>query len=181
MNPEAAKWQLYELEERQEEIVAIEVFDRGNVSTRLVRCVDETEVERRFASPIALVHTLMPEAEVARLSSAEVAFRCHGLEFARSRLTAQPGNFRSEPEIVFGLAAEERVLDGSNFAHFERLIRSIGEARHPDDPRTIVAGGWIRSVGGSRWWSRTFVRSMTASTRDGAIRKCRRSPPPIAP
>src|SRR5881398_818092 len=49
LNPEAAKWQLYELEERQEEIVAIEVFDRGNVSTRLVRCVDETEVERRFA------------------------------------------------------------------------------------------------------------------------------------
>ena len=130
---------------------------------------------------IALVRTLMPETEVARLSSAEVAFRCHGLEFARSRLTAQPGNFRSEPEIVFGLGAEERVLDGSNFAHFERLIRSIGEARHPDDPRTIVAGGWIRSVGGSRWWSRTFVRSMTASTRDGAIRKCRRSPPPIAP
>jgi len=84
---------------------------------------------------IALVRTLMPETEVARLSSAEVAFRCHGLEFARSRLTAQPGNFRSEPEIVFGLGAEERVLDGSNFAHFERLIRSIGEARHPDGPR----------------------------------------------
>lgn len=37
LNPEAAKWQLYELEERQEEIAAVEVFDRGNVSTRLVR------------------------------------------------------------------------------------------------------------------------------------------------
>src|SRR5205814_7692950 len=80
LNPEAAKWQLYELEEQQEEITVVEVFDRGNVSTRLVRCADENEVERRFASAIALVHTLMPEAEVARLSSAEVAFRCHGLE-----------------------------------------------------------------------------------------------------
>jgi hypothetical protein len=135
LNREAAKWQLYELDERGEEIAEVEVFDRGNISTRLVRCVDESEVKRRFAEPIALVRTLMPEAEVARLSSAEVAFRCHGLEFARSRLTAQPGSFRSEPEIVFGLGAEERVLDGGNFAHFERLIRSIGEARHPDGPR----------------------------------------------
>ena len=135
LNPEAAKWQLYELDERQEEITAVEVFDRGNISTRLVRCAEESEVERRFASAIALVRTLMPETEVARLSSAEVAFRCHGLEFARSRLTALPGSLRSEPEIVFGLGAEERVLDGNNFAHFERLIRSIGEARHPEGPR----------------------------------------------
>jgi hypothetical protein len=36
---------------------------------------------------------------------------------------------------VFGLGAEERVLDGSNFASFERLIRSIGEARHAEGPR----------------------------------------------
>src|SRR5437773_6631182 len=94
-----------------EEIAQVEVFDRGNVFTRLVRCVDESEVERRFAESIALVRTLMPEAEVACLSSAEVAFRCHGLEFARSRLSAQPGSFHSQPEIVFGLGAEERVLD----------------------------------------------------------------------
>ena len=134
LNPSAAKWQLYELEERSDEITEIEVFDRGNVSTRLVRCVDESEVERRFAEPIALVRTLMPEAEVARLSSAEVAFRCHGLEFARSRLTAQPGRFHSEPEIVFGLGAEEKVLDGGNFGHLERLVRSIGEARHAGGP-----------------------------------------------
>jgi hypothetical protein len=43
--------------------------------------------------------------------------------------------FGSQPEIVFGLGAEERVLDGSNFPLLERLIRTIGEARHADGPR----------------------------------------------
>ena len=135
LNPSAAKWQLYELDERSDEITEVEVFDNGNISTRLIRCADESEIEGRFAEPIALVRTLMPEAETAHLSSAEVAFRCHGLEFARARLTAKPGNFRSEPEIVFGLDAEERVLDGANFASLERLVRSIGEARHAEGPR----------------------------------------------
>jgi hypothetical protein len=135
LNPSAAKWSLYELDERSHEINEVEIFDRGNISTRLVRCLDEKEVERRFATPIALVRALMPEVEVAQLSPAEVAFRCHGVEFALSRLTAQPGSFHSEPEIVFGVGAEERVLDGNNFAQFERLIRSIGEARHADGPR----------------------------------------------
>jgi hypothetical protein len=62
------------------------------------------------------------------------------LEFARARLSAQPGNFRSVPEIVFGAGPSERVLEGNNFAHFERLIRSIGEVRHAEGP------------GESRWW-----------------------------
>lgn len=135
LDPHAAKWQLYELDERSDEINEVEISDRGNISTRLVHWLDESEVERRFVEPIALVRTLIPEAEIARLSTAEIAFRYHGLEFARARLTAKLGSLRSETEIVFGLGAEERVLDGGNFAHFERLIRCIGEARHPHGPR----------------------------------------------
>jgi hypothetical protein len=140
LNPDAAKWQLYELEEREEEIRPVEILDRGNISTRLARCTDETETLSRFAEAIALVRTLMPETEIGMLSPAEIAFRCHGLEFARARLSAEPGKFRSVPEIVFGTGRAERVLDGGNFAHLERLIRSIGEARHADGPKD------------SRWW-----------------------------
>src|SRR6266404_4134791 len=77
----------------------------------------------------------MPEVEVGVISPAEISFRCHGLEFARSRLTAKPGDFRSAPEIVFGAGPAERVLDGGNFPQFERLIRSIGEVRHAEGPR----------------------------------------------
>ena len=135
LNPHAAKWRLYEFEQREEDVREVDVADRGNISTRLVRYVDDDEVRSRFAASIALVRSLMPEAEIAALSSAEIAFRCHGLEFARARVTAQPGSFRSEPEIVFGIGAEERVLDGENFLQLERLVRSIGEARHPEGPR----------------------------------------------
>ncbi len=93
----------------------------------------------------------MPEAEMGMLSPAKVAFRCHGLEFARARLSAKPGNFRSVPEIVFGTGCAEPVLDGGNFPQFERLIRSIGEVRHADGPRRAGGGGYILSAGWSRW------------------------------
>lgn len=140
LNLGAAKWQLYELEERGEELKLVEMCDRGNVSTRLVRCPEETEILARFAAPVALVKTLMPEVEVGIVSPAEVSLRCHGLEFARARSSPKPGHFRREPEIVFGAGPGERVLDGDNFAHFERLISSIGEVRHAEGPSE------------SRWW-----------------------------
>jgi hypothetical protein len=140
LNSAAAKWQLYEIEERSEDIRRIEISDRGNVLTRLVRCPEESDVYARFSAEIALVRTLMPEVEIGIVSSAEVAFRCYGLEFARARLTAKPGDFHSEAEIVFGTGAEEKVLEASNFPQFERLIRSIGEVRHHDGPSE------------ERWW-----------------------------
>ncbi|HJT71041.1 MAG TPA: hypothetical protein VJ731_12630 [Terriglobales bacterium] len=134
LNPEIAKWQLFELNERTDELIPVEIPDRGNVATRLVRCTDESAVRTRFAEPIALVQTVMPEVEIGISSPAEIAFRCHGQEFARARLSAKPGDFNSAPEIVFGLGAGERVLDGSDFAQFERLVHSIGEARHAEGP-----------------------------------------------
>jgi hypothetical protein len=140
LNRAAAKWQLYEVEERTEEVKQIEFLDRGNISTRLIRCSDELDLQTRFAEPIELIRSLMPEAEVGPVSAAEVSFRCHGLEFARARLTAVPGKFRSVPEIVFGVGPEERVLDGANFAALEGLISSIGEVRHPEGPKD------------NRWW-----------------------------
>jgi hypothetical protein len=98
----AAKWELYELEERGEDLQQIEILDRGNISTHLVRCCDESEIHERFTGPILLVRSMMSEAEVSPISPAEISFRCHRLEFARSRLSAQPGKFRSVPELVFG-------------------------------------------------------------------------------
>jgi hypothetical protein len=104
LNQSAAKWELYELEERSEEIKSIEVSDRGNVSTRLLHCAEEESIFSRFAEPIAVVRALMPEAEIGLTSPVEISFRCHGLEFARARLPAKPGEFRSVSEIVFGAA-----------------------------------------------------------------------------
>jgi hypothetical protein len=135
LNPNAAKWQLYELEERDDDLKEIDVSDRGNVSTRLVHATDEAAARERFASAIAQVRALMSEVDIAILSPAEIAFRRYGLEFARSRLTHEPGSFQSTTEIVFGCGAEETVLTEGNLVRFTQLVRSIGEVRHADGPR----------------------------------------------
>lgn len=140
LNRTAATWELYELEERGEDLQEVEILDRGNVSTRLVRCNDEDEIYARFSGPVSLVRGLMSEAEIAAITPGEISFRCHGLEFARARLSAEPGKFLSVPEIVFGAGPCERILDGNNFDAFQELIRSIGEVRHADGPREC------------RWW-----------------------------
>ena len=144
LNRAAAKWELYELEERAEEFRQIEILDRGNISTRLVHCSNDQVVQERFGGPIALVRRLMAEAEVAVLSAAEIAFRCHGLEVARARLldcfSGESGKFRSVPELVFGVGPAQRVVNDGSLKDFEQLIRSVGEVRHADGPRE------------SRWW-----------------------------
>ncbi len=135
LNPDAAKWHLYELKERDAELIEIDISDRGNIATRLVHAADEAAVRARFADPITRIHHLMPEAEIAILSSAEIAFRRHGLEFARARLAHDLASFRSSTEIVFGVGREERILTDSNLESFTTLVRSIGEVRHPEGPR----------------------------------------------
>lgn len=140
MNPELAKWELYEFDERSDEVRQAELNDHGNVRTRLVHHPDNETIFRRFGGPIALVRSIMSEAEIAVLSPVEIAFRRYGLEFARSRLTSAPGNFNGVPELLFGAGAGQRKLDDSNLGDFEALVRGIGETRHADGPHD------------SRWW-----------------------------
>ena len=157
LNRTAAKWALYELEERGEELQEVEILDRGNVSTRLVRCSDEDEIHTRFGGPISLVRGLMSEVEIAAITPAEISFRCHGLEFARARLS-EPGQSLSVPELVFGAGPCERILDDSNFDAFQELIRSIGEVRHADGPRECR---WWR-LHPERWLESLVVRNICA-------------------
>jgi hypothetical protein len=158
LNPDAAKWQLYELEERDDNIKTLDIADCGNVATRLVHSTDEPAVQARFAAAIAQVRRLMSEAEVAILSPAEIAFRCHGLEFARARLAHEPGSFLSTSQIVFGVGAQERVLSDANFAAFAQLVRSIGEVRHPEGPRDHP----LWRMHPERWLESLVVRNVSA-------------------
>jgi hypothetical protein len=135
LNPQVAKWHLYELEESNDSLKELDTSDCGNVATRLVHCTDESSTRTRFSAPIAQIQVLMSEAEVAILSPAEIAFRCHGLEFARARLAHEPESFLSTTEIVFGVGPHETILCEVNLARFTQLVRSIGEVRHPEGPR----------------------------------------------
>jgi len=151
LNPEIAKWRLYELDERSDELKQIEVSNRGNVKTGLVHCADGEVVFLRFGGPIALVRSIMTEAEIGVFSSAEISFRCHGLEFARARMSAQPGIFIACRNWCSVPARAQRVLDDSNLEDFERLVRSIGEVRHADGPHEcrwwrLHAEPWLQSL-----------------------------------
>jgi hypothetical protein len=135
LNPAAAKWSLFELDERHDALVEIDCTDRGNIATRLVHATNETGARERFAESIARIQTILPNCEVAVLSAAELAFRWRGLEFARARMGAEVTTFRSRQEIVFGVGAEERVLEERNFPFFLQLLAAIRDTRHPYGPR----------------------------------------------
>jgi hypothetical protein len=131
----AAKWQLYEYDERHDAVGEIDFSDRGNIATHLVRCPNETAALERFEEAIHHVLGLLPEAEVAVLSPAEIAFRWHGLEFGRARVTHEAASFKSGQEIVFGIGAEERVLDERNAAAFLNLVGRLRSTRAPQGSR----------------------------------------------
>ena len=131
LNPAAAKWRLFEFDERHDAAVEVECTDRGNVATRLVHATNETTALERFAESIARVKSVLPNCEVAVLSAAEIAFRWRGLEFARARMGAEAVTFQSKQEIVFGVGAEERVLEDRNWNLFVQLLGGMREARHP--------------------------------------------------
>ncbi len=157
LHPDAAKWQLYEFDQRHDELVAIDYNDRGNVSTRLVRCPDEASVLERFADSIHRVLSLLPECEVAVLSTSEVAFRWRGLEFARARLAHEAASLRSGQEIAYGIGAEERVLEERNTHEFSDLVRGLRAARGPQGARHLP----LWRLHPERWLESLVVRDVS--------------------
>ncbi len=151
LNRAAAKWTLYEFDERQDAVVEVDCSDRGNISTRLVHAPNHAQALERFAESIARVTAILPSCEVAVLSPAEIAFRWRGLEVARARLGAEAVTFQTRQEVVFGVGAEERVLDDRNFPLFVELMNAVRESRHPYGPRQhplfrMHAERWLESL-----------------------------------
>src|ERR1700693_905953 len=51
LNPDAAKWSLFELDERHDALVEIDCADRGNVATRLGAATDDDAARQAFQGP----------------------------------------------------------------------------------------------------------------------------------
>ncbi len=135
LNRGAAKWSLFEFDERDDAVMEMDCTDRGNVATRLVQAPNEAAALERFAESVARVRSALPNCEAVVLSAAEIAFRWRGLEFARARMGAEAATFRSKQQIVFGLGAEERVLEDRNWALFCDLLAALRDRRHPYGPK----------------------------------------------
>ena len=63
LNRGAAKWRLFEFDERHDAVVEIDCTDRGNIATRLVHATNETAALERFAESIARIQTVLPNCE----------------------------------------------------------------------------------------------------------------------
>ena len=74
LNHAAAKFELFELNEREQSMEQLDCSDRGNIKTRLARCVDESAARARFGEAIGKVLSLAPDTEMAVLSATEIAF-----------------------------------------------------------------------------------------------------------
>jgi len=135
LNHQAARFELYELDEREASIEPLDSRDRGNIATRLVRAPDEGAVRARFATAIARVGEMAPETEIHVLSPTELAFRLCGLEFVRVQLAQAPG-FRNVEEIVFGAGPYQATLTDENAAELAGFVRAVRNARRPDGPHT---------------------------------------------
>ncbi len=151
-------WRLFEVDERSSELQEIDCTDAGNIETRLVRCADEAAARERFAASIARVQELAPEAEVAVVTPGEVAFRIHGLEFARARMAMSETSFRAAEELVFGAGASETVVTEENAGQFAAFVRVVRQARqaHGDGAHPL------RRACPERWLESLAVRDVTA-------------------
>jgi hypothetical protein len=135
LNHTAAKFQLFEFDERDESSVQIDLADYGNIRTQLVRLPDAAQARSRFAATISKVMGLAPEAEVVVISATDLSFRLHGLELARVRLANAPGTFQVAEEIIFGPPGYETRLNDETAPAFEQFIKTVVETRSPGGNR----------------------------------------------
>jgi hypothetical protein len=151
LNRAVARWQLYEFDEREGSLEELDTADRGNISTRLVHCLDRAAIQERFAASIQRVLAVVPAADVAVRSAAEISFRLHGLEIARARMEPEAGSFRMAEQIVFGAGVNETLLTEATAELFAQLGSQASAIRQAGGPRThalwrMTPERWLESM-----------------------------------
>ncbi len=127
MNRDAAQWEMWEFDEKTEEMEQRDAADHGNLTTRLIHAPNEEAARERFAEAAARVMALVPErmreaVEQRIQSGAEMTFRLHGLEFARVRMGYAGESFNRVQEITFGAGANETPLTEENADDLRELV-----------------------------------------------------------
>jgi hypothetical protein len=141
LHPGLARFQLFTLDERSEELAEIDIHDIGNVDSRLTHAFNVDSAMQRTSAGIAQVMGRIPEAARGRVelrarSAAEVGLLLHGLEFARVRHGTAPGSFAPQDEISFGAGSNETLLNEETDALCRELLARLFAGRHPDGMHT---------------------------------------------
>ena len=141
LNHGLAAFELYALDERLEELTAIDFRDSGNVESRLVHAFDAAAALERSRAGIERLMSLLPEGcrgwvEVRAHSAVEVGMLLHGLEFARVRYRVAARSFVSAMEISFGAGANETLLTEESEEFCRSLFTRLFESRRPEGIHT---------------------------------------------
>ena len=134
LNHAAARWELWEFDERSETLEELDARDAGNLATRLVQAPDRERTMARFAEQIAQVEGILPRVEIETVSAGEVSFRYHGLEFARATVREVAGRFRNEAVLLFADGeGVESAVNAANEARFRGFVRQVAAMRDGAD------------------------------------------------
>jgi hypothetical protein len=156
LSPTVAQWELWELDQKTEELEQRDAADHGNLTTRLMHAPNERAAQERFAESKAHVMALVPETmreivEQRIRSGTELAFLLHGLEFARVRMGYSGNSFNSAQEITFGAGANETPLTEENESELRELVtrlfaRRIAGGDKRDPLYRMQPERWLESV-----------------------------------
>lgn len=144
MNARAAKWELFELDEKTEELYQREFSDQGNLESRLFHAPNITAAEQRFHPAIQRVRALLPphavaEMEIVFRSGSEVGLLWNGLEIARVRTSAAENSFARSEEILFGSGANATQLTLESAPQLREMVaKLIGRRRPSGDKRDAL-------------------------------------------
>jgi hypothetical protein len=180
MNPDAAQWELWELDQGTEEMEPRDAADQGNLRTRLVHHPDPQAARERFAGAIAQVMALVPQREAHRVdqrlrSTSELAFLLYGLEFARARIGLAPNSFAHTLEISVGVGTNETQLTPANqaelaekiaelFARRQAFVPSVDFGRRGTSPMRRIGSATASKAAHSRLNLGHANRAQTASS-----------------
>jgi hypothetical protein len=137
LNHSAAEFQLFTLDERSEELEAVDFRDTGNLESRLVRAFSRTAAIERCRPGIDRLMDLLPHGareriEVLPRSATHVGLLLNGLEFARVHHGVAAHSFARENEITFGAGANETPLTEENEDLARELFARLFQSRHAD-------------------------------------------------
>ncbi len=156
LNPRAAQWELYELDQRTEELEQREAADHGNLTTRLLHAPNQQAARERFAEATSRVMALVPDhmrdvVEQKLRNASELSFHLHGLEFARIRTGFSGNSFNYAQEITFGAGANETSLTADNSVELSELTarlfaRRTASGDKKDPLYRMQPERWLESV-----------------------------------
>jgi hypothetical protein len=152
-----AKFALFELEEHDGVAHEFDARDTGNISTRLVSCVDAAGVLRRFSASVQRIREIVPDCDIVVRDPTEICFRLNGLEFACARLRLVPGSFHQQQDVTFGTGRFETALSEETAPRFSELMARLRDARRAN----AVGRDVLWRMQPERWLESLIVRNVS--------------------